>query len=474
MAGHHEHHVGVEADGISSTVDDDCADERGQGLLDVNDRKAAKRERKRAKNQQRFNAITVEDLNRVQDALHPESLDASEDALYVPHGQGLIGDSTIDKNIAFNTHAFQYGNLRQGAHAEKFLRNKDPSSKVSIEDLDQILVTIMAVLGIKVTVPKATKERKGLITKLSAAIKKDLIAFENEQLETMERKAGYWRYANKRTYNQMVENNQLWDWATGQKLCKIEDESELGSVDEEDERAEEATMYSITPNDTPLTSPETGFIDMSTLNSIDYQKYDNDTDEFTDHTSNRSHSPFAEDFHIPPPTSDDQLPVPKAHIYDGQKDTRTDDGAIFVREASPRRQPPPNRNNNPGPQRTVLSPSIILPSSTDINNRFNNLDRELPAPCDDIKRKPKAASPAKIIAVRVVPRKMEALQKEEGWQVQGRPRKDLRGFPVLGGKNMKENVLLVKKVVAEGHALRLRPGGGGRLWADVVAGAVKR
>ena len=47
--------------------------------------------------------------------------------------------------------------------------------------------------------------------------------------------AGYRRYANRRTYNQMVKNNELWDWAAGQKLPEIEEENELESNEEEDE-----------------------------------------------------------------------------------------------------------------------------------------------------------------------------------------------------------------------------------------------
>lgn len=47
----------------------------------------------------------------------------------------------------------------------------------------------------------------------------------------MMRMAGYWRYVNRRTYNAMVRNNQLWDWATGEKL----EELDVGSSTDTDE-----------------------------------------------------------------------------------------------------------------------------------------------------------------------------------------------------------------------------------------------
>ena len=58
----------------------------------------------------------------------------------------------------------------------------------------------------------SSKGRKRLLNKLTIAIEADLLAHENEQAATMQRTAGYWRYANKRTYNFMVRNNEIWDW----------------------------------------------------------------------------------------------------------------------------------------------------------------------------------------------------------------------------------------------------------------------
>ena len=47
--------------------------------------------------------------------------------------------------------------------------------------------------------------------------------------------ASYWRYSNRRTYDQMAKNNELWDWAAGQNLWEIGEGDGLESIAEEDE-----------------------------------------------------------------------------------------------------------------------------------------------------------------------------------------------------------------------------------------------
>ncbi|KAL2354500.1 hypothetical protein BJ546DRAFT_62322 [Cryomyces antarcticus] len=64
----------------------------------------------------------------------------------------------------------------------------------------------------------------------------DLAQARNELAETMMRKAGYWRYVNRKTYNAMVANNEILDWETRGRLTAIvEDQNDDngGSVDTE-------------------------------------------------------------------------------------------------------------------------------------------------------------------------------------------------------------------------------------------------
>jgi len=239
-------------DGSSSTLVPEEVQERKQ-MWNGENRKAARDARKVAKNQTRFNVITKEEMESVQEALHPEMREAAERADQVPNGQGLADNDTIDQNITFNSHCFKYGSLRQGVRDKKIAKANDPRSPdpKSPEEERAILEPVLASLGVRSDVPKATKERKNLYARLRTAIAGDLEAFENEQAETMKRMAGYWRYVNRRTYNQMVRNNELWDWATGQKLPEVEEESDLESIQEEDESEPDLTDAS-TPATTPI------------------------------------------------------------------------------------------------------------------------------------------------------------------------------------------------------------------------------
>ena len=175
----------------------------------------------------------------VERALHPES---EQQASAVSKGQGLADNRTIDENIAFTANTVKWGKLRQGVHAKKLAKNNGGKQKPNTPQQDnEILDRIFASLGVSTNLTKAGKERRSLDTKLRAAILGDLVAFENDSVETMQRMAGYWRYANRRTYNEMVRNNELWDWATGEKLPEIREEVELDVIEEEDENAEAGT-----------------------------------------------------------------------------------------------------------------------------------------------------------------------------------------------------------------------------------------
>ena len=133
----------------------------------------------------------------VKTALHPES---EQEGPAVSNGQGLADNCIIDNNIAFNAHTAKWSKLRQNVSAKKSARTNDFKSKLTVSQHEnEALGPIFAVLGISTNLLKASRERKSLDTKLRAAILGDLVAFRNDQVETMQRMAGYWRYVNRRT-----------------------------------------------------------------------------------------------------------------------------------------------------------------------------------------------------------------------------------------------------------------------------------
>lgn len=203
-------------------------------------KKAQKAERRIARNQCRFKVMTIDDVKRVNDALHP-LLDKNllDDATEEPHNNlSLPNNATINANIAFNTRTFRYSSLRPHIYNKKiFKANGTPDAKSStLTPHDSpIVTTILLRLGISSPPHHSHKERKPLVTRLRHLIAADLACVDNEERETMMRMAGYWRYVNRRTYNAMVRHNQLWDWETGAKLEEIEEEeSELGDDNTDD------------------------------------------------------------------------------------------------------------------------------------------------------------------------------------------------------------------------------------------------
>ena len=152
---------------------------------------------------------------------------------------GLPFDATINANITFNTRTFRFSSLRADIHAKKIIKangdpNRTPSSKTpatpTSSPQDSPLITaILHRLGIPAAPLHPHKDRKVQLALLRSHIATDLECVDNEDRETMMRMAGYWRYVNRRTYNAMVLNNQLWDWETGAKLEEIEE----GEVDDE-------------------------------------------------------------------------------------------------------------------------------------------------------------------------------------------------------------------------------------------------
>lgn len=98
-------------------------------------------------------------------------------------------------------------------------KEKDEYGSVNKYELPMVK-EILAGLNIRTNDRNADKDRRLLLTKLGDAIFADLALVSNEARETMRRSAGYWRFANRRTYNAMVRNSKIVNWETGEKLTE--------------------------------------------------------------------------------------------------------------------------------------------------------------------------------------------------------------------------------------------------------------
>ncbi|KAL9595734.1 MAG: hypothetical protein Q9179_004863 [Wetmoreana sp. 5 TL-2023] len=209
-------------------------------------RQPTKAERKKARQSSLVRVITPELMRIIDAMLHPGS-HSSEDTENRPgDGQSaaLAHHQVIKDNISFNTHCFWPTFMRQRVHTKKLLQangtGKTPPSKNAQEDPE--ITSIIERLGVPPTSVYGTKERGNLVKQLRNAINDDAEKVDNENRDTMMRMAGYWRYVNRKTYNFMVRNNHIWDWATGQKLEEIEDEDE-SEADTEDDRETDVTSW---------------------------------------------------------------------------------------------------------------------------------------------------------------------------------------------------------------------------------------
>ena len=422
-------------------------------------RKAAKAERKAAKNQVLFDVITQEELATVQRSLHPE---LEEQISTIPNGQGLANNRTIDENITFNANTFIWSQLRQAVHMKKLAKNNGGKQRPNtIEENNEILSPIFARLGISTSSQssRANRERKTLDAKLRAAILGDLVAFENDQVEKMQRMAGYWRYTNKRTYNEMVRNNEIWDWATGQKLPEIKEDAELDVVDEGNENdtklSEEAQSCTnhigfdpgrlpvhplsikVQP---PLSSDET----WKCLQAEPANYTKEDSEIRNDVSTPRD----------PLPSTTFKLETPQEKDFEGIKDTRIFGKAIH-------KSLPPSEDAPPTPQtiRTTLLSANQNKDLPDPFNRFGGLNRETPAPCEEVKQ----LDPPLIKSVLKIPSKpivktLTIHDEQDDWKTIQRPK---------GKKGTKGSLTLAVKEQAAVN-VHARKSGGGKTFASVV------
>lgn len=82
-------------------------------------------------------------------------------------------------------------------------------------------------LGIDVNPPSNPKARKDLMGKLIIAIQNDLQVIRREEEEAIIREEGFWRWAGRNAFRNILEYRKTFDWATGQKITTTKTEAEI-------------------------------------------------------------------------------------------------------------------------------------------------------------------------------------------------------------------------------------------------------
>ena len=195
-----------------------------------------KAEKKRARHSYLVEVIPPGLMDTIDITLHPgnnpfDDKENKEGGLW----NSLKSNQVLEDNIRFNTNCFNPASMRQSVHSKRLLKSNGVGRRPSSKNGQMIpeITSILEQLGITPTPFHASKERSALVKQLRSAIKDDIEKIENENRDTMMRMAGYWRYVNRKTYNFMVRQNRIWDWATGQKLEEVEDDNE-SELDGED------------------------------------------------------------------------------------------------------------------------------------------------------------------------------------------------------------------------------------------------
>lgn len=213
--------------------------------------KLRKADKKRPRSQSRVHIVSAEDAKRIADAIHPNSsMDSTalsfkarsrqnSDNDSLANSSMVLAESDITAGTKKSTKANRNGNkITKGdeSHDSPAFRSRSSSSSRSHDE--PAIGGVLDRLHVPAAVVAPSKERKELLAKLQTAIVNDLKTVENEERETSMRRAGYFRYINRHTYNAMMRNNEIWDWESGCKLKGVAEDVDESEADEDEEKDE--------------------------------------------------------------------------------------------------------------------------------------------------------------------------------------------------------------------------------------------
>lgn len=162
--------------------------------------KTSKKERKAAKKAvralERDKVVTRQDIEFVATVLHPSSEKEMAEDVEVEEAEG---DADIKMNLKFNNSTCN----SKAARHDYIIKNRERS------DIDD--GTIKNLLVAMDVDPRAKGKESELVHELTEAIKNDFVHFYDELKIVARNKAGFWRWAHKSAYRDLVENGKDWD-----------------------------------------------------------------------------------------------------------------------------------------------------------------------------------------------------------------------------------------------------------------------
>lgn len=192
------------------------------------ERKAAK---KAAKAMERDKVVTTADIELVAKTLHPEpEKDDETDA----EGAESPEQADIKHNLRFHNSTC---NSKSARH-DYIIKEREVGVAVDEQEIERLL----SVFEVDC---KAIGKEGELVRELVEAIKSDLGHFNDELAIVARNRAGFWRWANKKAYKELVENGK--EWSDKHKR-------EHGPSDDSEERRESTLAVDTEVEDDAATS----------------------------------------------------------------------------------------------------------------------------------------------------------------------------------------------------------------------------
>jgi len=208
--------------------------------------KAEKSISKASKNQQKHTvSVRREDIEAVARAIHGDGFGAVNN-----DGHPLDTDKTIEQVVKRNLGFVSAIQEHRSALLRSLAKERDLTSKNRQlqrsenesrlpdvrEHMEDLVVAVLEKLGVHSESPtlafnapatnsfgtlgSGKRTKTAIVQKLSAAIAEDIENHENEQRQTYQRAAGFWRYANHEILVRLTEHAKKVNWATGEKITR--------------------------------------------------------------------------------------------------------------------------------------------------------------------------------------------------------------------------------------------------------------
>ena len=221
-------------------------------------KKEAKSKARALRNQQRFDSgVTAKDIGVISSAIHGE---AGQMRLAI-HGS-IADEEIIQRNIGYvaavhsSQKHFESGSLeatrskakgKQRAEEVISARVHEVLHKLGIAGFETASNSNSVPTAMQPATPaksrldgRVRKERKTLLERVKIQIAEDIEKSDDDTVETLIRMAGYYRFANKTMFKELMKYHADWEWATGDRLDEHAEELAPAPAPEDDGEQAEA------------------------------------------------------------------------------------------------------------------------------------------------------------------------------------------------------------------------------------------